>query len=374
MPSTGTTFNDLLNQYDFDKISRSILIKTEKDVARALQKRHINLEDFKALISPAAETHIKRLATLSHQRTIPRFGKTISMFIPLYLSSYCNSSCTYCGFSKHIKQERKILNDKEILAEAMAIKRMGFEHVLLLTGESPRLAGVSYLENALQLLRPHFANLSIEVQPLSEEEYRRLIDVGLYGVFCYQETYCRERYNQYHKSGEKADFDRRLHTADRLGMAGVHKIGIGALLGLEDWRAEAFFTALHLDYLRQKYWKSIYSISLPRLKEHAGDFRPQNPISERQFVQLIAAYRLFDENVELSLSTREKASFRDNLIPIGITSMSAAASTRPGGYSQKHNRLEQFAISDVRQSEEVAAQIRHIGYEPKWKDWDMSLN
>jgi 2-iminoacetate synthase len=204
-------------------------------------------------------------------------------------------------------------------------------------------------------------------------EYQLLIDVGLHGVYVYQETYRAQTYANYHPIGKKADFRYRLETPDRIGMAGAHKIGLGSLIGLEDWRTEAFFTALHVAYLRKKYWQTKLSVSFPRLRPYAGQgYQPSHPCSERQLLQLICAYRLFDADLELSLSTRESAYFRDNAFPLGITAMSAGSKTGPGGYGG-NNALEQFAIHDDRTPQQVAQAITEKGFEPIWKDWETSL-
>jgi 2-iminoacetate synthase len=241
--------------------------------------------------------------------------------------------------------------------------------------------GVSYLANAVKLLRPHFSNISIEVQPLEEDEYKQLISLGVHSVLVYQETYNRERYAEYHTKGKKSNFSYRIETPERLGRAEVHKIGLGALIGLDDWRTDSFFTAMHLDYLEKKFWQTKYSISFPRLRPHtsprpeghpspAGEGKGVRCMTDKELTQLICAYRIFDEEVELSLSTRESPAFRDNIIKLGITSISAGSKTNPGGYASAPESLEQFEIHDERTPQEIAAMIREKGYEAVWKDWD----
>jgi 2-iminoacetate synthase len=229
-------------------------------------------------------------------------------------------------------------------------------------------------------MKPHFSHISIEVQPLDEEDYELLTPFGLNTVLVYQETYRREYYKTYHPKGKKSNFDYRLDTPDRLGRTGVHKIGLGALIGLEDWRTDSFFTAMHLDYLERTYWQTKYSISFPRLRPCAGggDLKSDPPLrqpamTDRELVQLICAYRIFNEEVELSLSTRESATFRDHAVKLGITTMSAGSQTNPGGYATETNSLEQFAIDDNRSPFEIQEMITSKGYEPVWKDWDQVL-
>ena len=199
-----------------------------------------------------------------------------------------------------------------------------------------------------------------------------MICEGLYAVLVYQETYHKDEYKKHHPKGKKSDFNYRLDTPDRLGKAGIHKIGLGVLFGLEDWRPDSFFTALHLKYLQKKYWKTKYSISFPRLRPYSGGLGPKVAMTDADLVQLIAAYRLFDEDVELSISTRENAVFRDNIVNLGITSMSAESKTNPGGYVVERQSLEQFEISDERSTEEIVKMLQKRGVEPVWKDWESS--
>ncbi|MAZ37971.1 MAG: 2-iminoacetate synthase ThiH [Crocinitomicaceae bacterium] len=367
------SFKTLFDTYDWDSTKDSIYSKTAADVERALEKNNRNLEDFKALISPAAAPCLEQMARLSHERTQKRFGKTIQMYVPMYLSNECQNICTYCGFSFTNKIPRRTLTDTEILDEVKAIKKLGFDHILLVTGEANTKVGVEYFKNAIQLIQPHFSHIAIEVQPLDQEDYEALTPYGLNTVLVYQETYHRAEYKKHHPKGKKSNFDYRLETPDRLGKSGVHKIGIGSLIGLEDWRVDSFFTALHLDYLERLYWQTKYSISFPRLRPHEGELQPKVEISDRELVQLICAYRLLNEEVELSLSTRESAKFRNNVIKLGITSTSAGSKTNPGGYAVEPESLEQFEIDDTRSPKEIADMILNAGYEPIWKDWDAAL-
>ncbi|WP_118949691.1 2-iminoacetate synthase ThiH [Taibaiella helva] len=367
-------FTAIFEAYDWDTVTNQIESKTQQEVRMALQKKRRSLEDFKALVSPAAAPFLEPMAQLSHQLTQKRFGKTMQMYVPLYLSNECQNICTYCAFSLDNAIPRRTLNGAEILQEVAVLKQMGYDHVLLVTGEAARTVGVDYLREAIRIIRPHFANISIEVQPLNEDDYRLLREEGLYAVLVYQETYRKDNYKQYHTRGKKANFRYRLETPDRLGKAGIHKIGLGTLIGLEDWRTEAFFTALHLQYLEKTYWRTKYSLSFPRLRPIAqagsdGHKDFERYMSDRELVQLICAYRLLDEELELSLSTREEEGFRDHVIPLGITSMSAGSRTNPGGYAVALQSLEQFEISDERSPEAIAAVIRSKGYEPVWKDW-----
>lgn len=365
------SFKNLFDTYNWDEIKTSIYAKNSKDVEYALSSKKRDLEDFKALISPAAAPYLEQMAQLSHQLTQKRFGKTIQMYIPMYLSNECQNICTYCGFSLHNKIPRKTLSDVEIIEEAKSIKSLGYDHILLVTGEANKTVGVDYIRNAIQLLRPYFSSISMEVQPLEQDEYETLRKEGLNTVLVYQETYHKEDYKLHHTKGKKSNFDYRLTTPDRLGQAGLKKIGLGTLIGLEDWRTDSFLTASHLQYMERTYWQTKYSISFPRLRPAEGILEPKVIMNDRELVQLICAYRLLDEEVELSLSTREHPKFRDHVIKLGITSMSAESKTNPGGYAQgEKSSLEQFEISDERSTENIAQMVKNQGYEVIWKDWD----
>ncbi|AUC15676.1 thiamine biosynthesis protein ThiH [Tenacibaculum sp. SZ-18] len=367
---TNSSFKNIFERYNWDEVLQSILSKTTLDVKRAIASEKRTFEDFKALISPAAKPYLEEMAQISNQVTKKRFGNTIQMYAPMYLSNECQNICTYCGFSFTNKIPRRTLTDTEILKEVEFLKNKGYDHILLVTGEANRTVGVDYIKNAIQLIKSHFANITIEVQPLDQNEYELLKENGLYAVLVYQETYHKEEYKKHHPKGKKSNFDYRLETPDRLGKAGVHKIGLGALFGLEDWRADSFFTALHLKYLQKTYWKTKYSISFPRLRPHSGGLEPKVEMTDSDLVQLICAYRMFDEDVELSISTRESEIFRNHIVHLGITSISAESKTNPGGYAVEPQSLEQFEISDERTTEEVAEMLKNQGLEVVWKDWE----
>jgi len=369
------TFFDEWQRHDFAERAARIRAKTEADVRRAIGRagRGMDLEDFAALLSPAAEPFLEKMAQRSHRLTIERFGRTMQLYAPMYLTNTCANICTYCGFSAENKIRRKVLSEFEIRAEAAALAERGFEHVLLVSGETPGYA-TDYFSRALRLLRDRFASLSIEVQPLETEDYASLVADGLNAVLVYQETYDPEAYARHHLKGPKADIRYRLETPDRLGRAGLKKIGIGALYGLADWRADAWFTGLHLRHLERRHWRSRTSVSFPRLRPHEGKDIGVTPFDERDLVQAVCAFRLLSQETELSLSTRESAAFRDSACRLGFTSMSAGSKTNPGGYAAETESLEQFSIDDDRSPEQVAAMLRGQGYEPVWKDWDATYD
>jgi 2-iminoacetate synthase len=367
------SFETHLDTFSWKEVQDSIYAKTALDVERALSSAKPTLEDFKALVSPAAGSYLEQMAQLSYTLTRKRFGKTIQLYIPLYLSNICQNRCVYCGFNAENKIPRKRLSIDEVMREVEVIKHMGYQHVLLVTGEAPSRAGMSYFREVFKAIRPYFAQISVEVQPLEQFEYAELMELGLHAVYIYQETYNKQHYERYHLGGRKQDFSWRLSTPERLGKAGVHKIGLGILAGLEDWRTDSFFCASHLKFLSKHFWRTRYSIAFPRLRPHQGGFEPQNPVSEAELLQLMCAYRILDSEVELSLSTRESASYRNNVMKLGVTTMSAGSKTEPGGYAEEYSELEQFAVNDNRTAAEIERVIKGEGFEAIWKDWDSYL-
>lgn len=368
-------FSDILSTYSWDGTTADISGKTAADVRRALAKERLDEEDFMALISPAAAPFLEEMAARSQAITRRRFGKTISMYIPLYITNACTNSCVYCGFNRHNKFDRVVLTMEQIEDECKAIKELApFDNLLIVTGEHPKIAGVDYLENALRVCRPYFNNLSIEVMPLPAEDYARLTRSGLNGVVCFQETYHRDNYKLYHPAGPKSNFEWRVNGFDRMGMAGLHKIGMGVLIGLEEWRTDVTMMARHLKYLKNRYWSTRFSVNFPRMRPSEGHFQPKTVMSDRELAQAVFAFRIFDPDVDISFSTRETPDYRDNMLSLGVTSMSAGSKTDPGGYHTYPQALEQFTVSDERTPEEVAEAIKVRGYQPVWKDWDRSFD
>ncbi len=301
-----TTFKSVFEQYDWESIQSKIYQTSAKEVELALAKNRRNLDDFLALISPAAQPYLEQMAQISHESTKKRFGKTIQMYAPLYLSNECQNICTYCGFSLDNKIKRKTLTESEITLEIEALKKAGFDHVLLVTGEANYTVNIDYFLKSVAQIKNDFSTISVEVQPLYTEEYKQLHEAGVYSVLVYQETYHQEVYKKYHTKGKKSNFYFRLETPDRVGTAGIHKIGLGVLLGLEDWRTDSFFNALHLDYLQKTYWQTKYTVSFPRLRPAEGVIEPNFIMDDKDLAQLICAYRLWNEDLEISLSTRRK--------------------------------------------------------------------
>lgn len=370
-------FSDELLNIDWDETTERIAAKSDADVRRALGRERCDVDDFMALISPAALPYLETMARLSKRYTEERFGRTMSMFIPLYITNSCSNSCVYCGFHRSNPMRRTILTIEQIEDEYRAIKRLApFENILLVTGENPAKAGVPYLARAIDVAKRYFSNIKIEVMPLSTEEYGVLAEHGLNGVICFQETYHRQNYRVYHPAGKKSDFVWRVDGFDRMGMAGVHSIGMGALLGLErEWRTDVTMMAYHLRYLQRHYWRTRYSVNFPRMRPAQNEgFQPNCFVSDRELAQVTFAMRIFDHDVDISYSTREPEFIRDNMCTLGVTTMSAESKVNPGGYHTYPEALEQFAVSDSRTAAEIEVRLRELGREPVWKDWDASFD
>jgi 2-iminoacetate synthase len=371
-------------------------------ISAILKKSQLSLTDFARLISPAGGDCLDELARRSQKLTQQRFGKVIRFFAPLYLSNECINNCRYCGFSRDNPILRVTLSVDEVLREAAVLKKQGFRNILLVAGEHPKFISEAYLRDCIQALHTEFPGVSLEVGPMESEDYRPLQRAGAEGLVVYQETYDRTVYAEMHTAGPKRNFDWRLETPERAYDAGFRRLGIGALLGLADWRLEAISVAAHAAYLLRHCWKAQLTISVPRLRPHAGPFMPLTQISDRDLTQLVCAFRIMFPDVGLVLSTREPGRLRDGLIPLGITMISAGSHTEPGGYSgagkEKVHRTErgrmiavesssewestdpnttaatgQFDISDSRSPEMMAQLVRSLGYEPVWKDWDTAL-
>ncbi|HEY3857814.1 MAG TPA: 2-iminoacetate synthase ThiH [Verrucomicrobiae bacterium] len=370
---------------------------SDADVQRSLGASSLTLGGFSQLLSPAGSAFLEELCQRSQSLTRQRFGKVIRLFAPLYLSNECINNCKYCGFSRDNAILRVTLDLDDVAREARALAEQGFRNILLVAGEHPKFVSGNYLADCVRVLREEIPGVSLEIGPMETEQYRPIVEAGADGLVVYQETYDRGIYAEMHTAGPKRNFDWRLETPERGYAAGFRRLGIGALYGLADWRREAICLAAHAQYLLRHCWKAQLTVSLPRLRPCAGEFEPLTHLSERDFVQLLCALRLFLPDAGIVLSTRESAEFRDGLIPLGVTMISAGSHTEPGGYTgagrEKLHHTErgrivelaagssewaagatgQFEISDDRSPSEVADLLRRLGYEPVWKDWDAAL-
>ncbi|MFH1022219.1 MAG: 2-iminoacetate synthase ThiH [Planctomycetota bacterium] len=370
-------FRDELAHLPLAALARLAREASRDRAAAALAREDRDLDDFAALLAPAAGEHLERQARAAHELTLRRFGRVMPFFAPIYLSNECVNTCLYCGHSRELSIRRRTLEIPEIRAEAGILRREGFRHILLVAGEHPHVASVKFLEDAVRAIHPDFPTVAVEVAPLAETDYRRLASAGVTGLVLYQETYNRGVYDRVHAMGPKRDFEWRLETPERGGRAGMRRLGIGFLQGLNpDWREDAIALAAHARFLMKHHWRSFVTVSVPRLRPATGAerFVPASTMSDREYVQLLTALRLALPDAGIVLSTRETAILRDGLAPLGVTLMSAGSRTEPGGYGAPDGAAEQFDVEDRRPLAEVAATITRIGYEPVFKDWEGILH
>jgi len=369
------SFQQQLDRHPQSAVLQKIETATRQQIDRALQCHSLDSNDFAYLLSPnITDSQLEVLARRANQITRQRFGRVILLYAPLYLSNECFNGCRYCGFSADNHVRRKTLTGEEIEREAEILRRQGFRHMLLLTGEAPKVAGIDYLEKAVAIIRKYCSSVSIEVFPMDTDGYRRMVAAGVDGLTLYQETYDRDLYRQFHPYGPKSDYTYRLNAPERAGSAGLRRIGIGALLGLGNCLSDVFYSGLHALYLSRKFWRSQVSLSFPRICPADGGFQPSTLVSDRQLTQFICALRLLLPDAGLVLSTRESAELRNHLLPLGITQMSAGSSTAPGGYGNGDDHdTEQFSVSDQRSPAEIEKLLQSRGYEAVWKDWDRAF-
>lgn len=344
------------------------------DVSLSLQKSRADMNDFINLISPAASEEIADMSAVAEKNKKMHFGKTVKLYTPLYISNYCINRCTYCGFNESSKKERKRLTVDELMVEAEAIRAFGIDSILLVSGEDPNFISLDYLKEAAVKLKKRFSYVSIEIYPLSKEGYQDLFKAGVDGLTLYQETYDRSTYDEMHLSGPKADYDFRLESIANGAKAGFRTIGIGFLLGLYDWRAEAVSLAAHAMWLRKHYWKSKIQFSFPRITPAADDFYIPAVVTEEELEQMVLAFRISFPESDISISTRESCEFRNRIAVSAATTLSAASSVIPGGYVKRDEQdLGQFSLNDTRNVEEMDRALRQLGLDPVYKDWDRCL-
>ena len=358
------------------------------------------LQKFERLIAPNSNEQLEAMAAESQHITRRHFGKTMRLFAPLYVSNECVNNCTYCGFSRDNAILRTTLTIEQVVTEARHLYSLGFRSILLVAGEHPKFVSDGYLQSCIDAIKSFIPTVAIEVGPMEDHQYAEIVNHGGEGLIVYQETYQREVYSKLHTAGPKKNFDWRLECPERAYDGGFRRIGIGALFGLAPWRQEAIALAAHLEYLYKHCWKASFSVAFPRMRPYAGNYQyapdPDLFLDDRAFVQLTAAFRICFPQVNIVLSTREPAKFRDSMLSLGVTHMSAGSQTEPGGYTGAgHDDLhltikgrrveieaserkscqkatEQFTIDDKRTPAQ-SAKLRHTkGYEAVWKDWDLA--
>lgn len=364
------SFYQYMNKYGANNLEEYLAEADNSMIPAIIKKDRLSETDYLALLSPGAEPYLEEMAQRANQLTIQHFGRGILLYTPMYLANYCVNSCLYCGFGKHNEIERVKLSLDEVDREARIISQSGLKHLLILTGESREHTPLSYIKDCIGVLNRYFSSISIEIYPLETGEYKELINSGVDGLTIYQEVYDREIYAQMHPAGPKRNFNYRLEAPERACLAGIRTINIGALLGLNQWRTEAFLTGLHANYLQKLYPSVEVSISPPRMQPHIGGFQPTYRVSDKNLVQYILAYRLYMPRGGITISTRESAVLRDNLLGLGVTKMSAGSCTSVGGRCCADDRVNQFEIADGRDVHEIARLIYSKGYQPIYKDWE----
>ncbi|MBQ7191137.1 MAG: 2-iminoacetate synthase ThiH [Kiritimatiellae bacterium] len=371
-------FIDVLREWPSARVQGLIRSATASDVETALaasaDKGCYDPEHLAALLSPAAEPMLESMAQLSAHWTRQRFGRAIDFFAPLYCSNICCNGCRYCGFNTSIQGTvRCALTVDQAETEALCLAQKGFGHILLVGGEDWKNTPPAYYAELTRRIRSRFASVNIEIYAVSLDEYRMLHEAGVDGMTMFQETYNPEVYKRYHPYGPKSNFENRIDAFERASRAGMEFIGLGALLGINDWREEGFYLGLHADYLQRRYWRDSVAISFPRMRHAKGGTPPEFPVSDANLVQLMCALRCEFPDVTMTLSTRELPGFREELVKLAVTKISAESKTNPGGYSHENDDTPQFEIADARTLPEVAAALRTLDFDPVMKNWDASL-
>ena len=364
---------------DFDPAAISdLLIRTRKagreEILAAARAGAPTLENVASLLAPAAGEQLETLADLAHRSTVARFGKTVGLYAPLYLSNECVCTCTYCGFSMGLPIKRRTLRGGEVAREARTLAQRGIRNILLVSAEHPKRVNPEYVALCVAETKRIVPYVGLEIAAADEPDYARYVAAGCDGVVLYQETYDRDVYAAHHLGGPKKHFDWRLDAPERASRGGARHLGIGALLGLADWRFDMLSLVAHARWLERRCWRSQINVSVPRVNHAEGGYVPRQPVSDRDFVHIILFLRMALPTAGIALSTREAPALRDRLVPLGISVMSAGSSTEPGGYGQPGEAGEQFELEDTRSPEMIAARLRELGYEPVFKDWELMMD
>lgn len=358
-------FKDLDLKDIFDPISPS-------SIQESLEQNNLDTKQFLGLLSPQAENNLESMAQRAHTLTRHYFGNTIQLYAPMYLSNYCDNSCLYCGFNLNNNISRRKLTLEELEKEAQFISSSGLKHILILTGESRTQSPVNYIQDCVKVLKKYFTSISIEVYPLTESEYAQLVGQGVDGLTIYQEVYDEKLYAKMHVLGPKSNYKFRLDAPERGAREKMRSVSIGALLGLGDWRREALFLGLHAKYLQDNFPDVEIGVSVPRIQPQVSDFKAIRQVSDKNIVQIILALRIFLPRLGITISTRESCAFRENILPLGVTRMSAGSVTSVGGYAlykEENDCSGQFEIQDQRSVEKVKVMLEDKGYQPVFKDW-----
>ena len=378
MPGMEQIDSDICEKVMSQVASYDYQTYTEKDVKAALEHRTCSVEDFNALLSPAAEPFLEQMAERARWETSKHFGNTVYLFTPLYIANYCENYCVYCGFNCYNHINRMKLNMEQIEKEMKVIADSGMEEILILTGESRGKSGVDYIGEACKLAKKYFRMVGLEIYPVNSDEYRYLHECGADYVTVFQETYDTDKYETLHLMGHKRVWPYRFNAQERALMGGMRGVGFSALLGLSDFHKDALASALHVYYLQRKYPHAEMSLSCPRLRPIINNDKI-NPLDvhEKQLCQIICAYRIFLPYVGITVSSRESASFRNGIVKIAATKVSAGVSTGIGDHESKYSGKddgtetgdEQFEINDGRSFETMYEDITEEGLQPVLNDY-----
>lgn len=359
-----------MHSYDYEAY-------TDADVRRALMHETCTVDDFKALLSPAAQGHLEEMAAKAKYETSRHFGNTVYLFTPLYIANYCENYCVYCGFNCYNDIARKKLTMEEIEHEMQVIADSGMEEILILTGESHKMSDIAYIGKACKLAARYFRNVGLEIYPVNVSDYRYLHECGADYITVFQETYDSQQYEKLHLMGRKRVFQYRFEAQERAILGGMRGVAGSALLGLSDFRKDALASALHIYYLQRKYPHAEYSLSCPRLRPIVNNdkINPQD-VHEKQLCQILCAYRIFLPFVGITVSSREQKHFRDGIAKIAATKISAGVSTGIGDHESKYHGIqeeetgdEQFEISDARSFYEMYRDMAAEGLQPVLNDY-----
>ena len=357
--------DDLLaeyNKYDYN-------IYTKSDVERVLSKDSINIEDYKVLLAPVAMDYLEKMAEKCKKLTKQYFGNTIGVYTPLYIANYCENYCVYCGFNCKNKIDRAVLTIEEIEKELKSISDLGYKEILILTGESRAKSSVEYIGESIKIAKKYFNTIGIEVYPLNVDEYAYLHSLGVDYVSVYQETYSKEKYATQHLFGSKRVFPYRFYSQERALMGGMRGVCFGALLGLDDFRKDAFAVGLHATLVQRKYPHAEISFSVPRMRPFINNAE-NNPrdVHEKQLLQVMLAYKMLMPFATINISTRECARFRDGVLGLCANKISAGSKVGVGGHAEKEKGDEQFDISDPRDLDEILDMLKKRGFQAIFTD------
>jgi|WetSurMetagenome_2_1015567.scaffolds.fasta_scaffold00055_49 2-iminoacetate synthase len=364
------SFLDAVEGYQSFDFAQSLASVSPRRVEAILDKDKVSAEDYLALLSNSAAPYLEPMARKASALTRKHFGNVIFIFTPLYVSNHCDNVCPYCSFGRQHRITRSHLPTADIRKEAQAIASSGMRHILVLTGESRSMATPEYVREAVSILHEHFSSVSVEVYPMTQEEYGALASAGADGLTLYQEVYNEERYHQLHRGGPKDNYGFRLDAPTRAALAGLRSVTVGALMGLFEPRSEAFFTGLHASWLQKTFPSVEVSLSFPRLRPMVREFEPYREIGDRFYLQMLLAARIFLPRCGITVSTRESREFRDAIAPLCVTKMSAGVSTAVGGHTCGAGTTAQFEIADTRTLEEMKKDLGDIGLQAVMQDWN----